>query len=87
MTNTIDEILDEIHIFWALKLAHSYKDNCVAQRRASLIDYINREVIGKNEQHQFWCNGGGDSSCDCGATVSNNLRKEQRAVLTKERNK
>lgn len=47
----------------------------------SIINLFDKEVIGEDEQHQFWCNSAGNSICDCGAISNNDLRAEQRAKL------
>lgn len=39
------------------------------------------EAIGKDEPHQFWCDGGGSDTCECGATSNNAFRAELRAKL------
>ncbi len=39
------------------------------------------ELIGKDYPHQFWCNGGGENTCECGATPENRLRQELRTKL------
>ena len=54
-------------------------------KKALASKYISRkeieEAIGEDEPHQFWCDGGGSDTCECGATSYNAFRVQLRAKL------